>query len=263
MQRSSTSQRLKQIMLDRNLRQVDILEKSKPYQKELGVKMGRSALSQYVTGKSKPDDKKLSLLSKTLNVSEAWLMGYDVNIKRIPDEERRTMAASDILAVYNQLEPTRQEKVLDYAEEQLEEQNKVTSIFEVREDSEDYITDYVEGVVAAGHGIFQEDNLHMEVKLRANEVPEKYDTIAKVVGDSMDPMIKDNDLLFINVTSQVEINDIGIFQINGKNFVKKLKRDYDGRWYLQSLNNSYEEIYLTEEDNIRTIGEVVEVYREN
>lgn len=74
-------------------------------------------------------------------------------------------------------------------------------------------------------------------------------------------MIKDNDLLFINVTSQVEINDIGIFQINGKNFVKKLKRDYDGRWYLQSLNNSYEEIYLNEDDDIRTIGEVVDIYR--
>ncbi|WP_161941593.1 S24 family peptidase, partial [Streptococcus suis] len=69
-------------------------------------------------------------------------------------------------------------------------------------------------------------------------------------------------LLFINVTSQVEINDIGIFQINGKNFVKKLKRDYDGRWYLQSLNNSYEEIYLNEDDEIRTIGEVVDIYRE-
>ncbi|MGU7998715.1 XRE family transcriptional regulator [Streptococcus suis] len=166
-----------------------------------------------------------------------------------------------ILEIYNQLEPTRQEKVLDYAEVQLEEQNKVTSIFEVREDSEDYITDYVEGLVAAGHGTFQEDNLHMEVRLRANDVPEKYDTIAKVAGDSMEPMIKDNDLLFINVTSQVGINDIGIFQINGKNFVKKLKRDYDGRWYLQSLNNSYEEIYLTEEDDIRTIGEVVDIYR--
>ncbi|HFI0088616.1 TPA: helix-turn-helix domain-containing protein [Streptococcus suis] len=69
-------------MLERNLRQVDILEKSKPYQIELGVKMGRSALSQYVTGNSKPDDKKLSLLSKTLNVSEAWLMGYDVPRER-------------------------------------------------------------------------------------------------------------------------------------------------------------------------------------
>lgn len=170
--------------------------------------------------------------------------------------------SSPIHAIYNQLEPTRQEKVLDYAEVQLGGQNKVTSIFEVHEDSEDYITDYVKGLVAAGHGTFQEDNLNMEVRLRANDVPEKYDTIAKVAGDSMEPMIKDNDLLFINVTSQVEINDIGIFQINGKNFVKKLKRDYDGRWYLQSLNNSYEEIYLNEDDEIRTIGEVVDIYRE-
>ncbi|HEL1616917.1 helix-turn-helix transcriptional regulator [Streptococcus suis] len=167
----------------------------------------------------------------------------------------------EILEIYNQLKPTRQEKVLDYAEVQLEEQNKVTSIFEVREDSEDYITDYVEGLVAAGHGTFQEDNLHMEVRLRANDVPEKYDTIAKVAGDSMEPLIEDNDLLFIKVTSQVDINDIGIFQVNGKNFVKKLKRDYDGRWYLQSLNNSYEEIYLNKDDEIRTIGEVVEIYK--
>lgn len=71
MERTSTSNRLKQIMSERNLRQVDILEKSKPFQKEFGVKMGRSALSQYVSGKSKPDDKKLTLLSRTLDVSEA------------------------------------------------------------------------------------------------------------------------------------------------------------------------------------------------
>ena len=266
MERSSTSERLKQLMSERNLRQVDILEKSKPFQKQLGVKMGRSALSQYVTGKSKPDDKKLYLLSKTLDVSEAWLMGYDVDIKRIPDEERGTTQNEhpEILTIYNQLEEPKQEKVLDYAKEQLEEQNnsKIISIFDKSQDGEDYITDYVEGLVAAGHGTFQEDNLHMEVRLRAEDVPEDYDTIAKVAGDSMEPMIEDNDLLFIKVTSQVDINDIGIFQINGKNFVKKLKRDYNGGWYLQSLNNSYEEIHLSEDDDIRTIGEVVSVYRE-
>ena len=129
----------------------------------------------------------------------------------------------EILTIYNQLEEPKQEKVLDYAKEQLEEQNssKIVSIFDKTQD-EDYITDYVEGLVAAGHGTFQEDNLHMEVRLRAEDVPEDYDTIAKVAGDSMEPMIEDNDLLFIRVTSQVEINDIGIFQINGKNFVKKL-----------------------------------------
>ena len=35
----------------------------------------------------------------------------------------------------------------------------------------------------------------MEVKLRAEDVPEEYDTIAKVAGDSMEPLIEDNDLL--------------------------------------------------------------------
>ena len=262
MQRSSTSNRLKQIMSERNLRQVDILESSKPFQKKLGVKMGRSALSQYVTGKSKPDDKKLSLLSQTLDVSEAWLMGYDVDMKRIPDEERVSESIPEILTIYNQLEEPRQEKVLDFASAQLNEQekSKAVSIFE-KLNNEDYIIDYVEGLVAAGHGTFQEDNLHMEVRLRANDVPDEYDTIAKVAGDSMEPLIEDNDLLFIKITSQVDINDIGIFQVNGKNFVKKLKRDYDGSWYLQSLNNSYEEIYLTENDDIRTIGEVVEIYK--
>lgn len=265
MERSSTSARLRQLMSETGLRQVDILEKSKPFQKQLGVKMGRSALSQYVTGKSKPDDKKLYLLSKTLNVSEAWLMGYDVEKKRVPDNERNSTSNEqpEILPIYNKLEKPRQEKVLSYAKDQLEEQenSNIISIFNKPQDDEDYITDYVEGLVAAGHGTFQEDNLHMEVKLRAEDVPEDYDTIAKVAGDSMEPLIEDNDLLFIKVTSQVDINSIGIFQVNGKNFVKKLKRDYDGSWYLQSLNSGYEEIHLTEKDDIRTIGEVVDIYK--
>lgn len=169
----------------------------------------------------------------------------------------------EILPIYNKLEKPRQEKVLSYAKDQLEEQesSNIISIFNKPQDDEDYITDYVEGLVAAGHGTFQEDNLHMEVRLRANDVPNEYDTIAKVAGDSMEPLIEDNDLLFIKITSQVNINDIGIFQVNGKNFVKKLKRDYDGRWYLQSLNSGYEEIHLTENDDIRTIGEVVDIYK--
>lgn len=168
-----------------------------------------------------------------------------------------------ILPIYNKLEEPRQEKVLNYAKEQLEEQenSNIISMFDKPQEDEDYITDYVEGLVAAGHGTFQEDNLHMEVRLRANDVPNEYDTIAKVAGDSMEPLIEDNDLLFIKITSQVDINSIGIFQVNGKNFVKKLKRDYDGSWYLQSLNSGYEEIHLTENDDIRTIGEVVDIYK--
>ena len=75
--KENTAQRLARIMSERNLRQVDILKKSEKFQKQLGIKLGKSALSQYVSGKSIPDQDKLVLLAKTLDVSEAWLMGYD------------------------------------------------------------------------------------------------------------------------------------------------------------------------------------------
>lgn len=178
------------------------------------------------------------------------------------DFHKQDENSSDIVAIYNQLDEDRQANVVDYATTLLNEQvsMKSTTVLEKYKD-DDYIIDYVEGLVAAGHGTFQEDNLHMEVRLRTEDVPESYDTIAKVAGDSMEPLIEDNDLLFIKVTSQVDINSIGIFQINGKNFVKKLKRDYDGSWYLQSLNSGYEEIHLSENDDIRTIGEVVDIYK--
>lgn len=178
------------------------------------------------------------------------------------DFHKQDENSSDIVAIYNQLDEDRQANVVDYATVLLNEQvsMKASTVLE-KYKNDDYIIDYVEGLVAAGHGTFQEDNLHMEVKLRTEDVPGNYDTIAKVAGDSMEPLIEDNDLLFIKVTSQVDINSIGIFQINGKNFVKKLKRDYDGSWYLQSLNSGYEEIHLSENDDIRTIGEVVDIYK--
>lgn len=76
--KNTTASRLQQIMSERNLKQVDIISLSKAHQKELGVKLGKSALSQYINGKSTPDQEKLVLLARTLGVSEAWLMGYDV-----------------------------------------------------------------------------------------------------------------------------------------------------------------------------------------
>lgn len=216
------------------------------------VGIAKSTMSRYFNKTREFPLNKADDFARIFNITPEFLLGIQKENKERPE----------ILTIYNQLEEPRQEKVLDFANAQLDEQesSKVASIFE-KVSNEDYIIDYVEGLVAAGRGTFQEDNLHMEVKLRAEDVPEEYDTIAKVAGDSMEPLIEDNDLLFIRVASQIDINSIGIFQINGKNFVKKLKRDYDGSWYLQSLNSGYEEIHLSENDDIRTIGEVVDIYK--
>ena len=76
---ASTSERLKQIMEQRNLQQVDILTLCKPYCEQYGVPLRKNDISQYVNGKHEPNQKKLTVLAKGLKVSETWLMGYDVD----------------------------------------------------------------------------------------------------------------------------------------------------------------------------------------
>lgn len=78
----TTSARLKKILNDRDLRQVDLLNLVKPFCKEFNVKMNKSDISQYVSGAVKPGQEKLFILGKALNVNEAWLMGYDVPMEK-------------------------------------------------------------------------------------------------------------------------------------------------------------------------------------
>lgn len=79
----TTSQRLRQLMTARNLRQVDILRAAEPYCVKYNVKLGKNDLSQYVSGKVEPGQDKLTVLGFALNVSETWLMGYDVPMDRL------------------------------------------------------------------------------------------------------------------------------------------------------------------------------------
>ena len=94
MRKHSTADRLQQLMSEKSLKQVDIIELSKHFQDKLDVKLGKSALSQYVNGIQTPDQKKLALLALTLDVSEAWLMGYDVPKERTyyTNEETPTLS---------------------------------------------------------------------------------------------------------------------------------------------------------------------------
>lgn len=82
MKTANTASRLKEIMDERRLRQVDILNAAKPYCEKYGIKLGRNDLSQYVSGKVEPGQEKLTILGLALNVSETWLMGYDVSPSR-------------------------------------------------------------------------------------------------------------------------------------------------------------------------------------
>ncbi|KIR10883.1 helix-turn-helix domain-containing protein [Staphylococcus gallinarum] len=72
------STRLKEMMKSHDYKQIDIVEKSKAYAEDSGVKLTKTFISDCVNGKIVPRQEKLSLLAKTLNVSEGWLLGYSI-----------------------------------------------------------------------------------------------------------------------------------------------------------------------------------------
>ena len=80
--KTTTSERLKEIMRSRGLRQVDIIKLCQPYCEWFNVKLQRNDLSQYVSGKVLPPQYKLTILGLALDVSETWLIGYDVAVSR-------------------------------------------------------------------------------------------------------------------------------------------------------------------------------------
>lgn len=82
MKKFTTSQRLKQIISERGIKQVDILEACQPFCKKYNVQLKKNDLSQYVSGRVEPKQDKLTILGLALNVNEVWLMGYDVPPER-------------------------------------------------------------------------------------------------------------------------------------------------------------------------------------
>ncbi|HDG1465490.1 TPA: helix-turn-helix domain-containing protein [Staphylococcus aureus] len=97
--KESFSSRLTKAMLDKQMKQIDIINKSKLLS-DNGAKITKTDLSQYVNGKTSPGQKKLYVLSKVLDVSEAWLLGYDVSPKRPTDEERHLNQNEQIIAAH-------------------------------------------------------------------------------------------------------------------------------------------------------------------
>jgi len=73
MMKESFASRMKTAMNLKNIKQVDLVEKTG---------LGKSAISQYFSGKYEPKQKGIYLIAKALDVSESWLMGYDVPMER-------------------------------------------------------------------------------------------------------------------------------------------------------------------------------------
>lgn len=276
MKSENTSTRLKQILKERNLKQVDVLELAKPYCKKYNIKLGKTDLSQYVSGKVEPGSDKLGILGHALNVSETWLMGYDVPMERkeastdktpllkipspinLDDRIRREQyntldaygrRASDVIYdALNKLMAVEQQRIKDSEQEtfNIYANDKLTEwpvpLYDIK--------------VSAGTGQFL-DSEHYDVIWLKNEPPRGTTFMVQVSGDSMEPQIHDGDRLFVCQQPEVREQEVGVFFLDGDVFVKEFWTDS-----LSSFNPAYDDIDLSDYETVRCYGRVLGVCKE-
>ncbi|SNK25034.1 phage transcriptional repressor [Streptococcus pneumoniae] len=235
----------------------EIRKSKKLTQKKLAELTGfkQNTISNHENGNRQLDEKDIRIYAQALEVSPQYLfdLAKPSSIEIIP-------TTSPIQTIYDELEPPRQGKVLNYAKRQLKEQKneEETKINEVSEAIRLYSYDYYDHPASAGTGQYLND-----VRVERIELPVDVDAdfVIPIKGDSMEPDYHDGDLVFIQTS--VDLNDgvIGVFNYNGDAYIKQLVIDED-QAYLHSLNPEYKDMPITPDTDFRIIGEVVDLYRE-
>jgi len=182
------------------------IEQSGLKKKEIDAKLNlnKNALTNYKKGII-PDTDKLLALSSLLNVSMDWLLtGKEPERKTVSYDFTRDERI--MLELYRQLSPINKGKIVERME---------TMLDVVREKEVIYKAVPLVGASAAGTPIqaldLNEHQLLQTTKLKA-------DFALTIKGQSMEPMIRDNSVIFVHQTPQLENGEIGVFQINNTSF---------------------------------------------
>ncbi|KZS34139.1 transcriptional regulator [Staphylococcus aureus] len=214
-------------------------------QDQLGEKLNtkKATISNYETGYRTPKQDDLFEIAHILNISIDDLFPTRNNKK------------NDITSIYSKLTPPRQKNVLNYANEQLDEQNsKGDNIVDINSYKQDKTPVNVNGCVSAGVGERLHDETLFTEMVKAPVPP--HDLALKVNGDSMEPMFKDGEIIFVEKTHNIKNGQIGIFIIEEEAYVKKVFVE-DDRLTLVSLNKKYRDLHFYRNESVRLVGKVI------
>lgn len=225
-------------------------------QRQVAEAMGitNSTYCGYETGKREPDVAKIKQLSKILDIPADDLLdtGITPHKKPIFSSEALQLAQD-----YDRMDIWGQKALRDLADNELARirQAHISS----REDSEPdnviYITRFFLQPMSAGTGTVAGDDNPEELEL-TKRPPRGTSYVAPVRGDSMEPTYHDGDKLFIRTCEEIEVGQIGVFWMDGKQWVKE-----QGEGVLISHNPKYAPRPMTE--GIRCQGLVLGVCDES
>lgn len=199
------------------------------------VDMAKSAISRYFNGTREFPLNRVNDFAAVLGLTPEYILGIGIN------------NSDKLLTVYNQLNDNRQENVYRYANNQLDEQNKVVQMPTTN-------TVEVYGAVSAGTGEYMVDNQPEKVDY-SGTVPE-HDFAVTVNGDSMTPLFDDKQIIFVKKEQEARSGQIVIADYDGQAYVKKFVSDSNG-CRLVSLNKKYNDMPINEQHEFSIFGIVI------
>lgn len=245
-----------------NERFIELRKACKKNQTEFGKAIGlaRSGVAAIEAGQRSITEKHLTMLSnwKEHRVNIEWLRtGKGDMFLKTPDtlieqmEQKYNMSDFEvrIFEKYFSLSEEKRKFFREFIYDVVaEEREESESEFKTR------VVQYYQKLASAGTGEVIFNDLPDD-RIEIPDIP-KYRRVAYAIsvnGRSMEPLYEDGDMLLVEPTCSIDMGEIGIFNVDGKAYVKKL-----GIGELISLNKEYENIPITSESIC--MGRVIDKY---
>jgi len=255
--------RLMQIMKEKNMRQIDVVDRAQPFCQKYDIKFSRSTLSQYMSGKFEPSQDKLFILGLVFNVNEAWLMGFDVPKEKeaapAPTWNLQLLAEDPIREKYYRLNDQGQLMAVDYMDFLLTRYPAFPEL-EKKEEQPDNVIPLFLNPAAAGYTnpVLTEDYIEIQ---RTDAMPAGADYAITVRGDSMEPFIQDGQLVYVQRVASIEEGEVGVWSWQGETYVKQAVEDIRGTIHLLSANPAREDankqIPADQAEELKLLGRVM------
>lgn len=208
------------------------------YTKKFKQKMLKSSISQYENGKQLPEVPYLINWAFFFNVTLDYLLGLsDVKV------EHFILSIKDLEKVLSKLSYNDKKIAKQYLDE------LYNNIYSTHNSNIKIL-----GQTAAGKPIEYGDNYAQDIDDISN-IPQNADYALVVNGDSMEPDIKNGQLIYVKECPDVENGAIAIVEVDGAVTCKKVYK-WNDHIELQSLNTAYEPIIITA-GNFRILGKVI------
>lgn len=157
-----------------------------------------------------------------------------------------------VISGMNRLSSERQKNVKNYVDSQVDEQENS----KISEDVSSIPVVHNSAVAANPTELTYGDTVLQDEEFE--RIPDNADLAIPVIGDSMEPTIKNGGLVFIHEQPTIENGEIAVVEIDGEGTTcKKVYFDYSNKEIiLKSINPKYPDRHI-KSDRIRIIGKVV------